>query len=105
MASTGILYAPERDVVAFLRYNPESLMRGLSRLEPLNATLLNEDAARRANKSVWEKGVRPGTAHTHPHTVTQPAMDRNQANAEARQAADDKAHREGARDAGRTDDA
>jgi HK97 family phage portal protein len=91
VASTGILYAPARDVVAFLRYNPESLMRGLSRLEPLNATLLNEDAARRANKSFWEKGARPGTVLTHPDTLSQPAMDRIKANFDARHGGADNA--------------
>lgn len=51
---------PEQDVVAFTTYNPENLMRGLSILESLRMTLLNEDAARRATASMWSKGARPG---------------------------------------------
>ncbi|HET8765798.1 MAG TPA: phage portal protein, partial [Pedococcus sp.] len=43
VASAGLLRAPADDVVPFLRYNPDSLMRGLSRLEPLRSTMLNED--------------------------------------------------------------
>lgn len=60
VASAGLLKAPAEDVVPFLRYNPDNLMRGLSRLEPLNSTLLAEDASRRANASSWKKGARPG---------------------------------------------
>lgn len=50
---------PERDVVPFRRYNPENTMRGLSRLEPLRSTLLNEDSARRATASWWDNMGRP----------------------------------------------
>lgn len=60
VSATGILEAPASDVVAFLRYNPEDLMRGLSRVEPLRSTLANEDASRRANESAWRRGARPG---------------------------------------------
>jgi HK97 family phage portal protein len=84
VASAGILYAPESDVVAFLRYNPDNLMRGMSRLEPLNSTLLNEDAARRANKSWWEKGARPSVILTHPGDLSQAAQDRLKASFDAR---------------------
>lgn len=59
VASAGLLKARTEDVVPFLRYNPDNLMRGLSRLEPLNSTLLGEDASRRANASSWRKGARP----------------------------------------------
>jgi HK97 family phage portal protein len=89
VASAGILYAPERDVVAFLRYNPESLMRGLSRLEPLRATLFNEDAARRANQSWWAKAGRPSLAIRHPGELSQGAQDRLKASFDARHAGAD----------------
>jgi hypothetical protein len=51
---------PADDVVAFTTYNPDNLTRGLSTLEALRMTLLNEDAARRATASMWAKGARPG---------------------------------------------
>jgi HK97 family phage portal protein len=89
VASAGILYAPADDVVAFLRYNPDSLMRGLSRLEPLRTTLLNEDAARRANESFWTRGARPSVILTHPNELSQPAMDRIKASFDARQSGAD----------------
>ncbi|WP_289444680.1 hypothetical protein, partial [Klebsiella pneumoniae] len=51
VASAGLLEVPASEVVPFQRYNPDSLMRGMSRLEPLRSTLLNEDASRRATAS------------------------------------------------------
>jgi phage portal protein BeeE len=51
-------------------------VRGLSRLEPLRATLLNEDAARRATTAFWNKGARPGMALTHPGQLSAPAQQR-----------------------------
>ena len=86
VASAGILHAPAEDVVAFLRYNPDSLMRGLSRLEPLRTTLLNEDAARRAMTSFWKRGLRPSTVVTHPGDLSQDAKDRLKASIDARHA-------------------
>nr|WP_240977440.1 phage portal protein [Planctomonas sp. JC2975] len=83
VASAGILYAPEEDVVPFLRYNPENLMRGLSRLEPLRSTLLNEDAARRANASWWLRGARPSAVITHPGELSATAQDRLKAKFDA----------------------
>jgi phage portal protein BeeE len=53
VAEAGILELPAEDVVAFLRWNPANVMRGMSRLEPLASTLANEDAARRATGSMW----------------------------------------------------
>jgi HK97 family phage portal protein len=49
---------PAEDIVHFRSYNPDDDIRGLSRLEPLRATLLNEDAARRATTSFWNKRAR-----------------------------------------------
>jgi phage portal protein BeeE len=51
---------PQDDVVSFTTYNPDNLLRGLSTLEALRMTLLNEDAARRATAAMWAKGARPG---------------------------------------------
>lgn len=51
-------------VVPFLNYNPETMMRGLSRLEPLKQTLVNEDAIRRAYSSFWRNNLRPSATMT-----------------------------------------
>ena len=89
VASAGILHAPETDVVAFRRYNPESLMRGTSRLESLRTTLLNEDAARRATGSWWARGARPSVVLKHPASLSQQAQDRLKSNFDARHAGAD----------------
>jgi HK97 family phage portal protein len=67
---------PERDVVHFKMFNPDGLVRGLSPLEPLRMTLLNEDAARRASSAFWANGGRPSGFLAHPGTLSKPAMDR-----------------------------
>jgi phage portal protein BeeE len=67
---------PASDIVHFRSYNPDDQVRGLSRLEPLRATLLNEDAARRATTAFWNKGARPGMALTHPGQLSEPAQQR-----------------------------
>ena len=102
VASAGILHAPSNDVVAFLRYNPKSLMRGLSRLEPLRTTLVNEDASRRAMQSFWNKGARPGMVITHPGELSQDAMDRLKASSDARHSGADNAGSTMIRDEGMT---
>lgn len=89
VASAGILTAPAGDVVAFLRYNPENLMRGMSRLEPLRSTLLNEDASRRATQSWWKRGARPSVVLKHPGELSQAAQDRLRASFDARHAGAD----------------
>ena len=50
---------PSDDVVAFRSFNPDNIMRGVSRLEPLRLTLLNEDSSRRAMAATWKNGARP----------------------------------------------
>jgi hypothetical protein len=45
--------------VPFRSYNPHNTMRGLSALEPLRQTLMNEDAARRATAAWWDNMGRP----------------------------------------------
>ncbi len=59
---------PSADIVHFRSYNPNNQVRGLSQLEPLRLTLLNEDAARRATTSMWNRGNRPGVILKHPQT-------------------------------------
>jgi len=83
VASAGLLRAPARDVVPFLRYNPDGLMRGLSRLEALRSTLLNEDAARRATASWWKRGARPSFALSTDQKLSDAAVRRLKATIEA----------------------
>lgn len=75
-ATTPVLLIPERDVVHFKAYNPDTTVRGMSPLEPLRQTLVNEDAARRATSSFWANGARPGVALTHPQQISEPAARR-----------------------------
>jgi HK97 family phage portal protein len=84
VASAGLLTVADTEVVAFMRYNPETLMRGMSRLEPLRSTLLNEDAARRATASWWKRGARPSVILKHPGNLSQNAQDRLKASFDAR---------------------
>lgn len=67
---------PDYDLVHPRTYNPDSLHRGLSRLEPLRRTLEFEDAAQRAQSSFWRRGARPGVALKHPGNLSTPAADR-----------------------------
>lgn len=60
------LWFPESEVVPFRSYNPDSTMRGMSRLEPLRQTLMNEDSARRATGSWWENMGRPSMVLSTP---------------------------------------
>lgn len=46
-------------VVPFLRYNPNMTQRGVSRLEALRSTLMNEDSTRRAIQAWWKNNGRP----------------------------------------------
>ena len=71
---------PEADIVHFKSYHPDSTIRGLSTLEPLRQTLLNEDAARRASAAFWLNGARPSVLLTHPQTLSEPAQQRLAAN-------------------------
>jgi len=75
-ASVPVLLIPQRDIVHFRTYNPETLTRGMSPLEPLRQTLVNEDAARRATSSFWANGARPGMSLNHPGTLSDPAARR-----------------------------
>ena len=75
-AASSYIEWPASEIVHFRSYNPDDQVRGLSRLEPLRSTLLNEDAARRATTAFWNKGARPGMALSHPGQLSQPAQER-----------------------------
>jgi HK97 family phage portal protein len=49
----------EADVIPFRLYNPDTSMRGLSRLEALRSTLMEEDSSRRAMQAWWQNRMRP----------------------------------------------
>ena len=65
-----------RDLVHFRFYDPDSLTRGMSPLEPLRATLENEDGARTANSALWRNGARPSVVLRHPATLSKEAQQR-----------------------------
>lgn len=79
----GLPVFAEEDVVAFTSYNPDNLHRGVSNLEALRMTLLNEDAARRATASFWHKGARPSMILTHPNELSEGAQERLKKKAES----------------------
>jgi hypothetical protein len=64
------------DIVHFKTYNPDDQVRGLSRLEPLRQTILNEDSARRAAAAMWSNGGRPSFVVTTPKGLTDTALKR-----------------------------
>lgn len=66
----------QSDLVHFKTYNPDSTLRGMSKLEPLRRTLEFEDAAQRAQSSFWRNGARPGVALSHPGQLSIEAADR-----------------------------
>jgi HK97 family phage portal protein len=66
----GDVTVQRRDLVHFKEFNPDTLLRGMSKLEPLRATLENEDGARRANHALWTNGGRPSTLLQHPGKLT-----------------------------------
>lgn len=61
-ATYGFVTATTADVVAWLRYNPDTEMRGWSMLEPLRSTIMNEDSARRAMSAMFRNMGRPSMA-------------------------------------------
>lgn len=84
---------PEDDIVVFKNYNPDNLRRGLSNLEGLRMTLLNEDASRRATASWWNRGARPSLVVKHPKTLSAPAIERLSAQIDAQYSGSDNAGR------------
>lgn len=65
-----------RDFVHFRFYDPDSLHRGMSPLEPLRDTLENEAGARAANSALWRNGGRPSFILKHPRVVGDAAVTR-----------------------------
>lgn len=76
VAAGEFLEWPARDVVHFKTYNPDDQLRGLSRLEPLRQTILNEDASRRAAQAMWSNGGRPSMTLTSPRALSETAFKR-----------------------------
>lgn len=66
---------PRRDFVHFRHFNPDG-ERGMSPLEPLRATLENEEGARRANSAMWRNGGRPSVMLEHPKLLNDGAAER-----------------------------
>lgn len=64
------------DVVHFRSYNPDDQVRGMSRLEPLRQTILNEDATRRATAAMFSNGGRPSFVLTSPKSLSDQAFSR-----------------------------
>jgi HK97 family phage portal protein len=62
----GRMPIERRDFVHFRFYDPDSLHRGMSPLEPLRDTLDNEHGARAANSMLWRNGARPSFILRHP---------------------------------------
>lgn len=63
------VWFPETEIVPFRRYNPENTMRGLSRMEPLRQTLMNEDSIRKAARSLSDNLLRPSYVLTTPKVL------------------------------------
>ena len=67
---------PRTDLVHFKTFNPDSISRGMSPLEPLRSTLENEWNARTATSAFWKRGARPGTYLIHPKNLSEQAQSR-----------------------------
>lgn len=59
VANVGLLECYREDVILSRRYNPDTPMRGLSRLHSLTRTIQNEDAIRTSMSSTWQRGMQP----------------------------------------------
>lgn len=68
--SNGRTGIERRDFVHFRFYDPDSIHRGMSPLEPLRDTLENEAGARAANSAMWRNGGRPSFILRHPKTFS-----------------------------------
>jgi HK97 family phage portal protein len=75
-SQTPLFELPSADVVHFKSYNPDDQIRGLSRLEPLRPTIVNEDAMRRAQAAVWNNGARPSVTLETNGSLSDPAFTR-----------------------------
>jgi HK97 family phage portal protein len=63
------MWFPESEIVPFRRYNPDNVMRGLSRMEPLRQTLMNEDSLRKAARSLSDNLLRPSYVLSTPKVL------------------------------------
>lgn len=64
------------DLVHFRFFNPYDVYRGYSPLESLRQTLVNTDAARRAQAAFWNNAGRPSVALSHPGVLGEKAAQR-----------------------------
>lgn len=71
-----IIAYPEEDVLHIRSYNPDTMVRGMSRLEALRGDLTNIEAMRQAQTSFWRKGARPATLLHAPGKLSQRALNR-----------------------------
>lgn len=76
VSNPAIFTAPYEDVIPFRTYNPDTHMRGVSRLSALRGTLLTEDAARKATESFWQRGARPSVVLTAPGKMSDESVRR-----------------------------
>lgn len=75
-SGSPVLAYPESDVVHIRSYNPDTMVRGLSRLEALRGDLTNIAAMRQAQTAFWNKGARPATLLQAPGKLSQRALNR-----------------------------
>jgi HK97 family phage portal protein len=73
---SGDIAVERRDLVIHREFNPDTLRRGMSKLEALRSTLENEYGARTANSALWRNGGRPSVALQHPQTLSDGAVAR-----------------------------
>lgn len=72
----GDVVVKRSDLVLHREFNPDTVFRGMSKLEPLRATLENEEGARRANSALWRNGGRPSVVLEHPNLLNDGAIKR-----------------------------
>lgn len=71
-----VVAIPEYDVVHIRSYNPDNMIRGLSRLESLRTDLEGTDAMKAAQQAFWSKGARPGALLSAPGKLSEEALKR-----------------------------
>jgi HK97 family phage portal protein len=72
----GDIHVKREDLVLHREFNPDSLARGMSTLEPLRSTLENETGSQRANSALWRNGGRPSIILEHPSLLNDGAIKR-----------------------------
>lgn len=82
------MWFTEKDVVPFRRYNPDNTMRGLSRMEPLRQTLMNEDSLRRAQRALADNMMRPSYVLSTPKVLGDAGFKRLEAAVQSASGAD-----------------